>query len=205
MTNSQAERNIPIGGDFTTIFDETTFLSMVNSNDEATVALKFHLIMEEFINIWCAKRTMTDDLFSGADFVPFKLKLIIARNLGLEDGISKAFEKLNSVRNKYSHRLKHHISDRDIESLSTLIDNSAQNQKVSDCRTFHVDTSGTDQFGRPATQVHTWNSNSSKKLFIMCIAMTLRVTLWMQDEFIKQGITYTLTTGLPHTLHAPNS
>lgn len=92
METTSSDKYVEVGGDFAEIFDQATLLSMLNSHDEAAVALKFHLIMEEFINIWCSKRTYTDDLFAGIDFVPFKTKLAIARNLGLEIGIFKALE-----------------------------------------------------------------------------------------------------------------
>lgn len=201
METTSSDKYVEVGGDFAEIFDQATLLSMLNSHDEAAVALKFHLIMEEFINIWCSKRTYTDDLFAGIDFVPFKTKLAIARNLGLEIGISKALDKLNTARNRYSHRLKYNMAANDVESLSALIDNAAPEHPVNSCSSFVIESSGIDPQGRLAKQTHSWNSGNPKKLFIMCVTLTMKTTLWIQKEFDDRGISYTLTTGLPKNIN----
>lgn len=200
MTIIDPELHVPIGGDFTNIFDPETFLSMLNSLDESTVVLKFHLIMEEFINIWCAKTTSVVDLFANIDFVPFKTKLGVAHNLGIPEDARKALDKLNTIRNRYSHRLKYAASAGDIESLTTLIDNAFPNARVNKCRDFSVDSEGTDVSGARAKQRHDWNSGTSKQFFIMCVILTMKLTFWIQEQFQARGIEYTLTTGLPQDL-----
>ncbi|MDV2452960.1 hypothetical protein [Xanthomonas hortorum] len=195
--NEIGNSHIAVGGEFTKIFDHETFLSMLNSTDEAGVALKFHLIMEEFLNIWCSKIAGVEDLFSDLEFVPFKTKLQIAKNLGMGSDLFRAFGKLNVTRNKYSHRLNFKASPGDLESLSTLIDNSVPEAQVLSCCEFVIESSGLDQDGVRVHQVHGWSSSSSKKLFIMCALLTIKATFWMQEEFNKRGIQYTLIAGLP--------
>lgn len=194
------DRHVPVGGDFVRIFDEQTFLSMLNSRDEAVVALKFHLVMEEFINIWCSKTTGLDDLFKGMDFVPFKTKLQIARNLGLTDDFFRSLDKLNGIRNKYSHRLKFEVGNSDVESLAALIDNCAVDSKVNRCSDFSVESSGLGQGGVRVSEKHNWSSDNKKKLFIMCVTLTMKLTFWMQERFNEREISYTLTTGLPQEI-----
>lgn len=197
MMSEVESTHVTVGGEFTNIFDQETFLSMLNSTDEALVALKFHLIMEEFLNIWCAKVTGVDDLFSDLDFVPFKTKLQIAKNLGLEDDLFRAFGKVNVIRNKYSHRLKFKATPGDIASLMTLIDNSVPDAKVLSCSAFVIESSGLNQDGVRIHQVHDWSAGSAKKLFIMCALLTLKATFWMQEQFNRRNIPYTLIAGLP--------
>jgi len=194
------ERHVPVGGDFVRIFDEQTFLSMLNSRDEAVVALKFHLVMEEFINIWCSKITGLNDFFKGIDFVPFKTKLQIAKNLGLSDDFFRSLDKLNGIRNKYSHRLKFEVGDSDVESLAALIDNCAIDSMVNRCSDFSVESSGLGPDGLRISQLHNWSSDNKKKLFIMCVTLTMKLTFWMQEQFNSKGISYTLTTGLPQEI-----
>ncbi|MDR6641173.1 hypothetical protein J2X57_000367 [Luteibacter sp. 1214] len=203
MTKADSELHVPVGGDFTNIFDAKTLLSMLNSQDESTVVLKFHLIMEEFINIWCAKTTAVDDLFAGIDFVPFKTKLAIAHNLGLPDAGRKALDKINTIRNRYSHRLKFEASAGDIESLMTLIDNAFPETNVNKCSQSVISSEGSDAMGRRATQRHEWSSGASKQFFLMCVTLTMKLTIWIQNEFKTRGIAYTLSTGLPQDLARP--
>jgi hypothetical protein len=200
VTAADQDLHVPVGGDFTKIFDAKTFLSMLNSLDEATVVLKFHLIMEEFINIWCAKTTAVDDLFAGIDFVPFKTKLAIAHNLGLPEAARKALDKLNTIRNRYSHRLHFAASAGDIESLMTLIDNAFPEAYVNKCAQFTIESEGLDLAGRRIKQKHEWSAGTSKQFFIMCVTLTMKLTLWIQNEFNARGINYQLASGLPTNL-----
>ncbi len=205
MTVADQELHVPVGGDFTNIFDAKTLLSMLNSPDESAVVLKFHLIMEEFINIWCAKVAAVDDLFAGIDFVPFKTKLSIAHNLGLPDAGRKALDKLNSIRNRYSHRLNFAASPGDIDSLMALIDNAFADAPVNKCAQFSIESEGFDATGARVKQQHGWNGGTSKQFFIMCVTLTMKLTLWIQSEFNARGIKYELTTGLPQDLSARSS
>lgn len=93
MSGSSAEsQKKNFYGKFAEIFDNDDFLSMLNTNEESTVVLKAHLILEEFLNIWSSMVTSTDDLYAGG-FVNFKTKLNIARNLGLSEDIYRTLEK----------------------------------------------------------------------------------------------------------------
>jgi hypothetical protein len=56
---------VGVGGDFDRVFDPEDYLTMVNALDEATVVLRAHLVLEEFLNIWASRVTATEDLFEG--------------------------------------------------------------------------------------------------------------------------------------------
>ena len=112
------ETHVGVGGDFARVFDHEDYLIMFNSLDEASVVLRAHLILEEFLNIWCSRLTGTEDLFAGT-FVPFKTKLVVARNLGLSSQYDEILDKFNELRNRYSHRRKYALQ---LSSLVVLKD-----------------------------------------------------------------------------------
>lgn len=93
--------HVRMEGDFARVFDAEDYRTMMNALDEATVVLRAHLVMEEFLNIWAGRVTGTDDLFDGV-FVPFKTKLSICQNLGFDERFAKILDRLNEIRNKYS-------------------------------------------------------------------------------------------------------
>ncbi|MGN2431451.1 hypothetical protein [Pseudomonas syringae] len=93
--------HVAVGADFSRIFDPNDFLAMINIPDEAMCVLRGHLILEEFLNLWCSKLTNTEDLYSGT-FVPFKTKLVISKNLGMSGEIFIVADRINEVRNRFS-------------------------------------------------------------------------------------------------------
>jgi len=59
---------------------------------------------EECLNLWVRKTTDCSEIFDRGMF-QFRTKLDLARNLGLPEKISVAFERLNKIRNRFAHRL----------------------------------------------------------------------------------------------------
>ena len=57
--------HVRVEGDFARVFDADDYTTMINALDEATVVLRAHLVMEEFLNILAARVTSTEDLFEG--------------------------------------------------------------------------------------------------------------------------------------------
>jgi hypothetical protein len=88
------ETHVGVGGDFERVFDHEDYLIMFNSLDEVSMVLRAHMILEEFLNIWCSRTTGTVHLFDGT-FVPFKTKLVVARNLGLASEYEEVLDKFN--------------------------------------------------------------------------------------------------------------
>ena len=113
--------HVRVDGDFARVFDAEDYKTMINALDEATVVLRAHLVMEEFLNIWAGRLTGTDDLFDGA-FVPFKTKLAICQNLGFDERFAKVLDRLNEIRNKYSHRRKYQIEESKLNALRDAVD-----------------------------------------------------------------------------------
>ena len=184
--------HVPIGGDFATVFDPEDYLAMINALDEATVVLRAHLVLEEFLNIWASKVTGTDDLFAGA-FVSFKIKLAVCKNLGLATDLNDVLDKFNEIRNRYSHRRKYAIEASAIESLSATVDTVACGIPLQQCRDFEIYANGVDGFGKRGQVTHSWStSDPKKKLTIVQVVLVLKLVHWMQSAFNAKGIKYTL-------------
>ncbi|MCK0507274.1 hypothetical protein [Aromatoleum anaerobium] len=143
---------------------------MFNSLDEASVVLRAHLILEEFLNIWCGRLTGTDDLFAGT-FVPFKTKLVVARNLGMASEYVEILEKVNEVRNRYSHRRKYVLEQSTLDGLKNKVNalpsdppcfrasstTSSRRERINSAGRKRFGTSGQPQTSRRESS---WSSSS---------------------------------------------
>lgn len=186
------ENHVAVGGDFARVFDHEDYLTMFNSLDEASVVLRAHLILEEFLNIWCARVTTTDDLFSGV-FVPFKTKLVIAGNLGLNSGFRDALDKFNDIRNRYSHRRKYLLEQSTLDSLKVKVNKLPSNPPMRPCEEFHLYAYGKDEFGRDHEIRHEWATTDTKKrLLLIFVQLVMKFVQWMQSEFTRRDIEYSL-------------
>lgn len=183
---------VGISGDFASVFDHEDYIAMVNAQDEATVILKAHLILEEFLNIWAAKLTSTSDLFAGT-FVPFKTKLVVCRNLGLPADLSEVLSQFNEVRNRYSHRRKYQLEEQTIESIRLKVDALAGSPELVPCNRFEIALEGTDANNVRRRQAYTWESaDSRKRVLIVLVVLVMKLVRWMQQEFNARGIKYNL-------------
>lgn len=181
---------VSVGGDFVNIFDHEDYIAMVNTLDEATLILKAHLILEEFLNIWASKVTNTQDLFAGS-FVPFKTKLLISKNLGLSTDLFEILDKFNDVRNRFSHRRKYKIDPQTIESIKTKVNNLPSLTSMLPCEQFEIWIEGVDSSGEKKQISYTWTTaDSKKKLLIAFIILVMKFISWMQTELNLRGIQY---------------
>ena len=186
------ETHVGVGGDFARVFDHEDYLIMFNSLDEVSVVLRAHMILEEFLNIWCSRVTGTDDLFDGT-FVPFKTKLIVARNLGLTPEYEDILDKFNEVRNRYSHKRKYALEYSRLDALKNKVNALHSDPPVLPCEQFHIYAQGKDQFGRQHELQHEWSSTDTKKrVLLVVIQLVMKFVQWMQLEFNRRGIRYSL-------------
>ncbi|QVK30979.1 hypothetical protein [Pseudomonas syringae] len=182
--------HIAIGADFSRIFDSNDFLAMLNIPDEAMCVLRAHLILEEFLNLWSSKVTNTEDLYNGT-FIPFKTKLVISRNLGMSDDIFMVADRINDVRNRFSHRKGHILEKSTIDALRTKVDDLETNVPMLKCNDFKLFISGKDQYGNPAELTHTWGEADNRiRFLIVFLSFMLKFTHWITGEFVMRGIAY---------------
>ena len=186
------DKIVPVGGDFSRIFDRQDYLAMVSIPDEATCILRGHLILEEVLNLWSSKITSTDDLFSGI-FVPFKTKLVICKNMCLDEELFDVLDKINNIRNRFSHRKGYKIELSSIDSLKNKVNSIVPSAKIQDCETFHIFLGGKDQNGNPGEKKYTWEDSDNRLKFVLIfVILMLKITYWMQIEFNNRGIDYTI-------------
>ncbi|MCT9118199.1 hypothetical protein N6G02_18815 [Cupriavidus gilardii] len=188
------ETYIGVGGDFARVFDTQDYLIMFNSLDEVSVVLRAHMILEEFLNIWCSRVTSTEDLFAGT-FVPFKTKLIVARNLGLASEYEDILDRFNEIRNRYSHRRKYALEESRLNSIKDKVNALHSEPPMPPCEEYHIYAQGHDQFGRPQEIRHEWSSaDMKKKVLLVVVQLVMKLVQWMQVEFNRRGIQYSLVS-----------
>lgn len=186
------EKIVAVGGDFNRIFDHKDYLVMISIPDEATCILRGHLILEEVLNLWTSKLTNTVDLYSGA-FVPFKTKLVVSKNLGMSQELFSVLDKVNDIRNRFSHRKGYQIENSAIDSLKKRVDSILEPATIQKCETFHVYVGGKDQNGNPTELKYTWESSDNRVKFVLIfVILMLKLTHWIQIEFKNRGIDYTI-------------
>lgn len=189
-------RHTPVGGDFSRIFDHKDYLAMVSIPDEATAVLRGHLILEEVLNLWANKITGVDDLYAGA-FVPFKTKIAISRNLGMNDDVYSVLDKINDIRNRFSHRKGHELEYSALESLANRVDaiDVPEDLNLQDSKKFHLFMGGKDQDGNPAERTYTWETGDNRIRFVIVfVILMLKLTHWIQVEFNARGVSYTIVS-----------
>lgn len=192
MPISSPVTHVAVGGDFARVFDHEDYLVMFNSLDEASVVLRAHLILEEFLNIWCGRLTGTDDLFAGT-FVPFKTKLVVARNLGMASEYVEILDKINEVRNRYSHRRKYVLEQSTLDGLKNKVNALPSDPPLLPCEQYHIFAQGKDQFGRPQEVRHEWSTTDIKKrVLLVFVQLVMKFVQWMQAEFTRRGVHYNL-------------
>jgi hypothetical protein len=194
LPHATRETHVAVGSDFARIFDQEDYLIMFNSLDEASVVLRAHLILEEFLNIWCSRLTGTDDLFAGPlAFVPFKTKLVVPRNLGLSSECDEILDKFNEVRNRYSRRRNYAFEQSTLDVLKHKVNALASEPPLLPCEDFQLFAQGTDQHGLLQEMRYEWSTHDMKKrVLLVFVQLVMKLVQWMQAEFTRRGVTYNL-------------
>ncbi|MDO6693727.1 hypothetical protein Q4574_10550 [Aliiglaciecola sp. 3_MG-2023] len=186
------DKQIPFTNEMNNIFDNEDILSMINIPDETACILKAHLILEELLNCWSSQVTKCDDLYSGI-FVSFKVKLTISKNLGLTKEVHDLLDKVNDIRNKFSHRKKFKLEKSAIESLKNKVNNFMSEANITKCEEFTLVVNGTDHTGERKEMIHKWETSENRIRFItLFMNLMVRLLFWMKIEFKKRGIDHSI-------------
>lgn len=184
---------IAVGGDFANVLDHNDYLALINSTDTAGVVLRAHLILEDFLNIWCSKTSGSEDLFKGP-FIGFRSKLSVAQNLGLDSKIFEVLDRFNKIRNSYSHNRRYTLEQSRLDALILLVDDLHISDKLLPCKDFSIYIEGTETAsGRNIERNYKYeNADLNKKIIIVFMVLVLNLLSWMQSEFERKGINYTI-------------
>lgn len=90
-----------------------------------------------------ARVTATKDLLEGG-FVAFKTKLSICKNLGFASEFAEVFDRMNTIRNRYSHRRKYKLEDSRLVSLRDAVDALPSPYPLVPCEKFEIYLEGQD-------------------------------------------------------------
>ena len=184
--------HVGVGGDFARVFDPEDYMAMVNALDEASVVLRAHLVLEEFLNIWAARITATEDLFDGG-FVPFKTKLFICKNLGFSQEFAEVFDRVNTIRNRYSHQRKYKLEESGLVGLRDAVDALPSPQPLLPSERFEIYLEGQDANGTRGQLTYTWaTADTKKRMALVQVVLVLKLVQWMQQEFNARRIKYNL-------------
>jgi hypothetical protein len=184
--------HVTVGGDFSRVFDPEDYMTMVNALDEATVILRAHLVLEEFLNIWASRVTATEDLFEGG-FVPFKTKLFICKNLGFAPEFAEVLDRVNTIRNRYSHRRKYQLEESGLVSLRDAVNALPSQKPFVPCEKFEIYLEGQDAKGARKKLTYTWaTADTKKRIALVQVILVLKLVQWMQQEFDARGMKYNL-------------
>jgi len=92
-----------------------------------------------------------------------------------------------------------------IDALKIKVDKLIPSAKVQKCETFHLFVAGKDQNGNSTEMTYTWeNSDNRIKFVIVFVILMLKLTSWMQDEFVKRDINYRIIAIDQSKLHSDN-
>lgn len=184
------EAYVAVGADFSRIFEPNDFLAMINIPDEALCVLRAHLILEEFLNLWSRKLTGTEDMYNKG-FVPFRTKLSKSKDLGMPDDIYVVMDKINEIRNRFSHRKGYALEGSMVDALKKKIDAIESTAQILRCEDLSVYAGGKDQHGNSMTITHSWvGADNRIRFLIVFMAFMLKFTLWIQEAFTAHGITF---------------
>lgn len=191
--DDSGSKYVNIGGDFANVLDHNDYLDLINSTDTAGVVLRAHLILEDFLNIWCSKTSGSEDLFKGP-FIGFRSKLSIAQNLGLDSKIFEVLDRFNKIRNRYSHNRRYTLEQSRLDALISFVDDLHISEKLLPCKDFSIYIGGADAAtGRNKEISYKYeDADLNKKIIIVFMVLVLNLLSWMQSEFERRGIHYTL-------------
>jgi len=124
-SQQELEGYIAINGDLGVFLDSNKYVPILNINDEAAVVLRLSLLIENFLEIFIknVRRPGTENFVKPARYFMAKVETSVA--LGLPLSIAKALVTINSIRNKFAHKLDYSMNDEDfneIEASVNLID-----------------------------------------------------------------------------------
>lgn len=194
--NQDKSRHITIDGDFTNVFTYEDYIALINSTDTTGIILRAHLILEDFLNIWCSKVTGTDDLFDGKSFIGFKNKLNIAKNLGLNQQFYDVLDKFNGIRNKYSHRRQYTLEQNSFDSIISLVDLLPPIDRFLPCKKLSLIVGGIyHETGEQVEREFLWkDADLNKQIVMLFVNLMMKFLVWMQSEFTRRNISYTLVS-----------
>ncbi|EMM6716703.1 TPA: hypothetical protein MBF06_001110 [Klebsiella aerogenes] len=112
-----------IDHDFGYFLDPNKMASIANYEDESAALLKLMLIHEDFLRVVIENlRPEGSEKYNAIQsYKYFAPKLSAAVLLGLPVSLADAMAELNSIRNKYAHKIDYEITNEEVDKLAEVI------------------------------------------------------------------------------------
>lgn len=123
--NNNLTGYVEINNDLGFFLDPEKFAPLLSINDEASVLLRLSLLVENFLEIFInnVRKPGTEHFIKPSRYFIPKLEICVA--LGLPISIANSLVKLNSIRNKFAHKIDYQMTNEDyleIEGSVNAID-----------------------------------------------------------------------------------
>ncbi|AJA17996.1 TPA: DUF4145 domain-containing protein [Bacillus thuringiensis] len=114
------------------------FLTVTDGEDSLQIVLRGHLYVEYELERLLRHNIENPDSILTNRFM-FMNKLNLATALGLlPESKKKAYKKLNDLRNKYAHKIRFEVSDKDLEDFISVMDREVKDDFVEKHKGVHV-------------------------------------------------------------------
>ncbi len=116
---------VKIDHDFGYFLDPNKMASIANYEDESAALLKLMLIHEDFLRVVIEnlRPDGSEKYNSIRSYKYFASKLSAAVLLGLPVSLADAMAELNTIRNKYAHKIEYVITNKEVDKLAESIKN----------------------------------------------------------------------------------
>lgn len=130
---------VEVNSDLGFFLDQRKYVPILNINDEAAVMLRLNLIIENFLEVFIknVRRPGTEAFVKPASYFAPKLAMSVA--LGLPLSIANALATLNSVRNKFAHKIDYLMSDSDFSDIESVV-NAINSETVNHLNRFKMES-----------------------------------------------------------------
>lgn len=124
-SNNNLTGYVEINNDLGFFLDPEKFVPLLSIKDEASVLLRLSLLIENFLEIFInnVRKPGTEQFIKPSRYFIPKLEICVA--LGLPLSIANSLVKLNSIRNKFAHKIDYQMTNEDyleIERSVNIID-----------------------------------------------------------------------------------
>ncbi len=116
---------VKIDHDFGYFLDPNKMALIANYEDESAALLKLMLVHEDFLRVVIEnlRPEGSEKYNSIKNYKYFAAKLSAAVLLGLPVSLADAMGELNTIRNKYAHKIDYVITDEEVDKLAETIKN----------------------------------------------------------------------------------
>lgn len=138
-SNNNLTGYVAINNDLGFFLDAEKFAPLLSINDEASVLLRLSLLIENFLEVFInnVRKPGTEQFVKPSRYFTPKLEICVA--LGLPLSIANSLVKLNSIRNKFAHKIDYSMTSEDYLEIERSV-NSIDINEVNPLEAFNMES-----------------------------------------------------------------